>query len=117
VEPSFPMDDLFGGLTSVESRGDLSMLLLTLMTATRGFALSGCWTTSSSNLLVIRARCVAEVAEDRRGATLFVLRLRRDERRDDAGQWAGCWLVQGVTCPTCAEEIKSGRHGDDGWGG
>jgi len=60
-------------LSSVETDGYTTMLLLTLVTTTRCLAFARGWTTTSSDALVVCAGVVGQVGEDRGGAGLALL--------------------------------------------
>lgn len=47
-------------LSTIEPRGDFSMLLLTLMTTSGGLTLTGRRTTTSSNSLIVRPRSIGQ---------------------------------------------------------
>ena len=54
------VDDDLGRLSTIEAGGDLSVLSLTLVTATGGLTLAGGGTTTSTNTLVVGCRVVGE---------------------------------------------------------
>jgi hypothetical protein len=72
------VDNNVGRLTTIEPGRDLSMLTLTLVTASRGLTLAGSRTTTAADTLVVGRRIVGERGEDVRAALL--------ELRDEEGQ-------------------------------
>lgn len=54
------VDDDLGRLSTIETGGDLSVLSLTLVTATGGLTLAGGGTTTSTDTLVVGCRVVGE---------------------------------------------------------
>jgi len=74
------MDDNLRRLSTVEPRGDLSMLLLTLMTPSGSFSFPRSRTTTASDLLAVRTRIIGKRSEDV-GVAALLLQLREQERQ------------------------------------
>ena len=94
-----------GRLTTLEPRVDLAVLLLTIMTSSRGLSVTRRGTTTDSLLLVEGAGVVGEVAENRGVSGL-------ERQAGEVGRQGG---DRGICrCPTAqrsAGREESGRHG------
>jgi hypothetical protein len=88
------MNDNLLRLSTIEPSRDFSVLLLTFVTTSGCFSLSGGRTTTSSDPLVVCARVVGQGAQDGRIPSLLLLYLWLLELRDEkwegrADGWAG----------------------------
>lgn len=86
VESTLTVDDDIRRLTTIEMRRNLPMLLLTLMTTSRGLTLARSRTTTTADALVVRGGIVGERGEDRGCAGGLELRGEEGQRG---------WLGQG----------------------
>lgn len=80
LESTLSMHHNIRRLTTIKARRDLSMLLLTFMTSSRGLSLARCWTTTASNTLVVGPRSVGDGSQDVSIAGLL-------ELREEEGKW------------------------------
>jgi hypothetical protein len=60
VEPTLTVHHNLRRLSTIEPRGDFSMLLLTLVATSRGLTLTGRRTTTSPNSLIVRPRSIGQ---------------------------------------------------------
>lgn len=79
-EPTLSMNHNFRRLSTIEPRGDLSMLLLTLMTPTGRLSLPRSRTPTASSLFTERSRVIGKRSEDV-GVAALRLQLREQERQ------------------------------------
>lgn len=96
-------------LSTIEPRGDLSMLLLTLMAPTGRLSLPRSRAPTASSLLTECSRVIGKRSEDVGVATLL-LQLREQER-----QWRGKWLGgfrEPALRPRERQQLQPGRHCD-----
>lgn len=103
------MDHNLRRLTTIKRSGDFSMLLLTLVTSSRRFTLSGGRSSTSSDALVVGALRIGERGEDVRVPALLVDRnscLGEEEGGEEVRCCSGHWPL-----PLEGQQLEPGWHG------
>lgn len=106
IKPPLTMNNNIRRLTTIKRSGDLSMLLLTLVTSSGGFTLTGGRTTTSSDALVVGALGIGERGEDVRVPTLLVDGWGQEEGGEEVRRGGGHGPL-----PLEGQQLEPGRHG------
>lgn len=110
IKPPLTMHHDLRRLTTIKPSGDFTMLLLTLVTSSGRFTLSGGRTPTSSDALVVGALRIGERGEDVRVPALLVDRnscLGEEEGGEEVRCCSGHWPL-----PLEGQQLEPGWHGD-----